>query len=554
MVPRPNKGWSSGRDDAGQDLPATPSDLRGEPFNVCIEDFLEFRPRGLGSRSAQISKQLDPSTAAVLVVPEIEVRSSPDLLRGHATTELHATGITLTLLKVDFPSNARKTADGPRHPHPIVSAGKAYAPTPAWTCAVDVLLVSLTSDVTEISALLASAGHRVAGTIVQRRDRPDPRTFVGRGKLDEVRDRLASHPVKVVVFNGELRPTMHHLLERDLHVECYDRIRVLLELFAQRASSREGKLQVELALLQYEVPLLREWIHEADIGERPGFMSGGEQRVEAYYETVKRRIRKIRDELESIRREREVRRTVRKDRGYHLVALAGYANAGKSSLLNALADEHLLVEDRMFSTLATTTRSLTRTRRRILLTDTIGFVDGVPFWMVEAFNATLEEILHADLILLLIDATDPEDEIRRKIRLAARTLFPKASGDSILPILTKTDRLPEERIAEKARILADSEFHRLPLPISAERGRGLPELRDMIHQAFAYPLELHLVLDADAEAAGKMNWLYEHTDVVSAVHGPDRTEVVVRCRTRDRDSIERLGRIVLSRSIEGLNP
>ena len=179
---------------------------------------------------------------------------------------------------------------------------------------------------------------------------------MGRGKLDEIRDRLAAGPVDVVVFNGELRPTMHHLLERELHVECYDRLRVLLELFAQRASSREGKLQVELALLQYEVPLLREWIHEADIGERPGFMAGGEQRVDAYLETVKRRIKRIRDELESIRRGREARRTLRKERGYHLVALAGYANAGKTSLLNALADERLLVEDRMFSTLSTATR------------------------------------------------------------------------------------------------------------------------------------------------------------------------------------------------------
>jgi GTPase len=413
---------------------------------------------------------------------------------------------------------------------------------------MDVLLVSLDPDVSEISALLASAGHRIVDTIVQRRDRPDPRTFVGRGKLDVVRDRVHAGGIEALVFNGDLRPTMHYVLERDLGVECYDRVRVLLELFAQRASSREGKLQVELALLQYEVPLLREWIHEGDIGERPGFMAGGVQRVDAYYETVKRRIKKIRDEIESIRREREVRRTVRKDRGYHLVALAGYANAGKSSLLNVLADEHLLVEDRMFSTLATTTRSLTGTRRRILLTDTIGFVDGVPFWMVEAFHATLEEILHADLVLLLIDATDPEAEIRRKVRLAARTLFPKVPSDAVLPILTKVDRLPPERIADTARVLADSEFHRVPLAISVQDGRGLSELREAIHRAFALPLELHVILAQDAGASGKLHWLYEHGEVVSAVHGPDRIEVVVRCRLRDRDAIERLGRVVLARS------
>src|SRR2546426_844078 len=215
----------------------------------------------------------------------------------------------------------------------------------------------------------------------------------------------------------------------------------------------------ELALLQYEVPLLREWIHEADVGERPGFMAGGELRVDAYYETVKRRIKKIRDELEAIRRERAVRRSVRKERGYHLVALAGYANAGKSSLLNVLANERVLVDDRMFSTLATTTRSLTGTRKRILLTDTIGFVDGVPFWMVDA-------------------------------------------------------------------------------------------LRDPIARAFAYPIEVHFILPQDADAGGKLHWLYERTEVVSAVHRPDRIEVVVRCRPRDRDSVERLGRVLLARTIE----
>jgi len=414
---------------------------------------------------------------------------------------------------------------------------------------LDVLLVSLDPDVAEISALLRSAGHRIVDTIVQRRNHPDPRTFVGRGKLDEVRDRVAAKDVTVVVFNGELRATMHYLLERDLHVECYDRLRVLLELFAQRASSREGKLQVELALLHYEVPLLREWIHEGDVGERPGFMAGGVQRVDAYYETVKRRIKKIRDELERIRREREVRRTLRKDRGYHLVALAGYANAGKTSLCNALTDEHLLVEDRMFSTLATTTRSLVGTRKRILLTDTIGFVDGVPFWLVEAFHATLEEILQADLVLLLVDSTESEPELRRKVRLAARTLFPNVPSDSVVPVLTKVDELPEETMATRVKVLADSEFHRTPLAISVRTGRGLPELREAVHQAFVYPIEVHLILVPGAEASAKIHWLYEHTDVVSVVHGPERIDLVVRCRIQDREAVERFGRVVLSRDV-----
>jgi GTP-binding protein HflX len=415
---------------------------------------------------------------------------------------------------------------------------------------LDVLLISLDADVAEISALVSSAGHRIVDTMIQRRNHPDPRTFIGRGKLDEIRRRVEQGDVDIVVFNGEVRPTMHYLLEKELHVECYDRLRVLLELFAQRASSREGKLQVELALLHYEVPLLREWIHEADVGERPGFMAGGEQRVDAYYETVKRRMKKIEDELEAIRREREVRRVLRKDRGYHLVALAGYANAGKTSLCNALTDEHLLVEDRMFSTLATTTRSLSGTRRRILLTDTIGFVDGVPFWMAEAFHATLEEILGADLVLLLIDATDSEPEIQRKVRLAARTLFPNVSSESIVPVLTKIDGLSEDHIATRVQLLAESEFHRTPLALSVRSGRGLPALREAIHQAFAYPLEIHLLLMPDAEAPAKLHWLYEHADVVSAVHTAERIEIVLRCRLRDRDAVERLGRLVLAREVD----
>ena len=410
---------------------------------------------------------------------------------------------------------------------------------------MDVLLVSLTPDTDEIAALLDSAGHRVVDRIVQRRDHPDPQTFVGRGKLEEIRERLDRGDVSLVVFNGELRPTMHYHLEQELQVECYDRLRVLLELFAQRAQTREAKLQVELALLQYEVPLLREWIHVADIGERPGFMAGGELRVDAYYETVKRRLKKIKDELETIRRERDVRRQLRKERGYHLVALAGYANAGKSSLLNTLAKEHVVVDARMFSTLSTTTRTLPGTHRRILLTDTVGFVDGVPFWMIEAFNATLEEIFQADLVLLLVDASDPIEEIRRKVRLAARTLLPRVAAEAILPVLTKVDLLPADTMASQVQALTDSEFHRPPLLLSARTGEGLDDLRTTVEETFAFPIEIHLVLPLDPDSEGKLHWLHEHTDVLSVVHGPQRIEAVVRCRHQDVSAVEQLGETVL---------
>lgn len=414
---------------------------------------------------------------------------------------------------------------------------------------LDILLVSLSDDVREITALLESAGHRVVDSVVQRRDRPEPRTFLGRGKLGELKERLERGDAEIVVFNGELRPTMHYHLERDLGVECYDRVRVLLELFAQRAATPEAKLQVELALLQYEVPLLREWIHEADIGERPGFMAGGELRVDSYYETVKRRIRRIKDDLATIRQGRNLRRQLRKDRGYHLVALAGYANAGKSSLLNALTGEHVLVDERMFSTLSTTTRGLLGTRKRILLTDTVGLVDGVPFWMVEAFNATLEEIYEADLVLLLLDAADGEEEIRRKVRLAARTLLPKVSVDAVLPVLAKSDLLSAEELRAKREILAESEFHLAPLAISVHRGDGIEALRHRVLETFVYPIEFHLLLPLEPGSEAKLHWLHEHAEVVSVVHGPDRIEAVVRCRIQDRAAVEALGRVVFEKTV-----
>src|SRR5207247_2637521 len=295
MATADNKGFASRRQRPREDLGAFPADLGGDPLEIGVEGFREPLAGGLRSRGPEVPERLDPAPAPLLVMPEIQIRPAADRLRRHATTELHDAGIWLTLCKVNrFALGPESRGGPPLHFH----WKRSWADGPLRT-AVAALLVSLRADVGEISALLKSAGHRIVDTVVQRRDHPEGRTFVGRGKLEEIQARVDAGGIDAVVFNGELRPTMHYQLERDLGVECYDRLRVLLELFAQRASSREGKLQVELALLQYEVPLLREWIHEADVGERPGLLAGGVQRVHAYYETVKRRIKKRRAQLEA---------------------------------------------------------------------------------------------------------------------------------------------------------------------------------------------------------------------------------------------------------------
>ncbi|HEV8595180.1 MAG TPA: GTPase HflX [Thermoplasmata archaeon] len=409
---------------------------------------------------------------------------------------------------------------------------------------MDVLLVGLNTNLVEIRTFIESAGYRLVGEFLQHRPRPDPRTFLGKGKLEELKKVVKEKSVDAVVFAGSLKPSQHHELEKALGVQCFDRLRVILDIFTQRAHTREAKLQVELAMLQYEVPILKEWIHSAAAGERPGFMAGGEYRVDAYYETVKRRMTKVRRELETVRKERALRRDHRHERGFYHVSLAGYANAGKSSLFNALSGETVQVEDRLFTTLSTTTRMLKEVRRRILVTDTVGLVADVPLWLVEAFQSTFEEVFASDLVLLLIDVSDPPEEIDGKVRLAEATLLPGIDADRIIPVLTKTDRDSGDGIERARQRLKGSPFSRAPISVSANTGDGLEILRNEIAQEFRYPVELTLRLPQADGKATFLNWLHDRTDVLSVSYPQNEVEVHVRCRDQDVARIRSTARIV----------
>lgn len=390
------------------------------------------------------------------------------------------------------------------------------------------------SNLDEMRALVDSAGYRLRTEVVQRRSRPDPRYFVGKGKLEELKEQVRTSGVEAVVFAGSLRPSQHFELERALKVQCFDRLRVILEIFTRRASSREAKLQVELAMLQYEVPILKEWIHAAVSGEHPGFMAGGEYRVDAYYETVKRRMVKVREILATIRKERARRREHRQERGFYQVSIAGYANAGKSSLFNALSGESVLVENQLFTTLSTTTRTLSGVRKRILLTDTVGLVSDVPLWLVEAFQSTFEEVYGSDLILLLFDVSDSPAELRRKVSLAAETLLPGTKTDRIQPVLAKTDLADQARIEGARRVLSESDFARPPFEVSVHTGEGLDELRGLTADEFRYPIELVVALPRTG-AEAFLAWLYERTEILENLDGRNDGERIVRLRCREKD-------------------
>lgn len=262
---------------------------------------------------------------------------------------------------------------------------------------MNAVLLSVSENHDEFVSLANTLGFSIRKTFVQKRPYPDPRTFLGRGKLKSIADYLDNNKTDLVLVDDYLKPLQHYNLEKELKLECLDRIGLILRIFELRASTQETKLQLESARLTYEIPLLREWIHRSKSTEHPGFMAGGEYRIDIYYDKIRRRLLKISKTIEQIRRDKRVKREFRSKKGYKTAVLFGYTNAGKSTLFNYLTKSEAFVDDKFFSTLSATSRRITpRLKRTIILTDTIGFVEDMPHWLIEAFKPTIEEIQDAD--------------------------------------------------------------------------------------------------------------------------------------------------------------
>jgi len=389
-------------------------------------------------------------------------------------------------------------------------------------------LITLSEHVEEIEELARSAGYEIVYEIIQRRSKPDPTTFLGRGKIEDVRGVLNTRKVEALIINGDLKPTQHYILENGLKMECVDRIRLTLEIFMSRANSKESRLQVERARLKYEIPLLREWIHSAKMGEHPGFLGGGEYAVDVYYDFIKKRIRKIDEELQRDGEANNQKRLQRKRRGFNLISLAGYTNAGKSSLMNILTGEKVLVEDRMFSTLSTTTKRLDGTSLPILLTDTIGFLHNLPPFVIEAFKNTITEIFNADLILLIVDSSDDCMEVERKLSTSEKILFPDVEAERIFLVLNKTDRLNSMGRKE----LLENMRKRWQTPhiylISALTGEGVDVLVDSIMARFSHRVQFELILPQTGGTESLLTWLRKKTSISRLEYAND-VRVVGAC-------------------------
>ena len=271
------------------------------------------------------------------------------------------------------------------------------------------------SSMEELAALLETAGGELMGTVLQKRDAPEARTFIGEGKVDEVKQLVDAAGADMVIFDNDLSPAQMRVLTELLGVQVMDRTALILDIFAQRAKTKEGRLQVELAQYQYLLPRLTGmWGHlvrqTASGGKSPiGTRGPGETQLETDRRHIRRKITKLKESLEEVRRVRQVQRQRREKNEVPVVAIVGYTNAGKSTLLNALTGSDIPANNRLFDTLDTTTRSLTISDTcTVLISDTVGFIRKLPHHLVEAFKATLEELAYADLILHVIDAANPE--------------------------------------------------------------------------------------------------------------------------------------------------
>jgi GTP-binding protein HflX len=323
----------------------------------------------------------------------------------------------------------------------------------------------------ELARLVEAAGGRVGGTVVQERSRPDPRTLIGPGKLLAIREACAAG-IDLVVFDDELSGSQQRNLEESLGRRVVDRTALILDIFAQRARTREGQLQVELAQLAYMLPRLAgQWTHLERLGGGIGTRGPGETQLESDRRRIRRRMAKLRADLEKVRRHRAVQRRPRAKVELPTVALVGYTNAGKSSLLNALADAAVPVGDRLFETLDPTVRRIRLPGGRVaLLADTVGFIRKLPGQLLEAFKATLEEIELAHLLLHVVDASSDGIEAREAAVLGILDQLGLAARPRITAY-NKIDRVPGGRLPA-GRLGRDQPA----VAVSARTGAGLPEL------------------------------------------------------------------------------
>ena len=376
----------------------------------------------------------------------------------------------------------------------------------------------------ELKRLAESAGYAVVDKMDQTRP-GDARYQIGPGKVEELAQLVKEKEAKKVIFDNPLSPLQAYNLAKATHVEIIDRFELILEIFTKRATTTEAQMQIELAKLQRDLSRAKEKIRLTKKGEQPGFMGLGSYEVDVYYESVKREVHAIRRKLKKIRGKRVLHRQRRAELGFPSISLAGYTHAGKSSLFNALTEEQVTVNTTLFTTLSTTTRLVEFFRKKFLLTDTVGFIDRLPLTLIEAFHSTLEETIYSDLILLVVDASEPSDVIEKKLAVCLETIDRiEASGVPVITVLNKIDLMSETEIQQKLDSLREKAPN--PVLVSALRKVNLDQLKREVLKILGNYVRASFTIPLSNETMSFISSLFKDADVKDVKYMENLAEIV----------------------------
>jgi GTP-binding protein HflX len=393
------------------------------------------------------------------------------------------------------------------------------------------------STLDELKALAQAAGYTVVGTMEQTRP-PDSRYQIGAGKVEQLARMVEETGATKVIFDNQLRTTQVYNLAKATKVEVIDRFQLILEIFTRRATTTEAQLQIQLAMVRHELKHAREKVRLSKGSEQPGFMGLGAYEADVYRDAIKRQVQTILKKLEHVREKRIIQRERRTELGFLTISFAGYTNAGKSSLFNALTEDTVKVDNALFTTLSTTTRMVEFSNRKFLITDTVGFIDRLPLALIEAFHSTLEETIFSDLIIILIDLNEPIETIEKKNNVCLDTIERLgASGIPTITALNKIDKLTPEEQQKKLEALKDKVKN--PILLSAKCQTNLDELRKQIlrilenyqHAQFSVPLT--------GKAMPFLSWVHEKTHIEKENYTNNSVDVVFEAAPSIAEQVRR---------------
>ena len=348
----------------------------------------------------------------------------------------------------------------------------------------------------------------------------DPRFQVGRGKVEEIAELVKKQKAERIIFDNKLKSVQAYNIAKETGVEAIDRFQLILGIFTRRASTTEAKLQIQLAKLRYELAHAKAKVRLARMEEQPGFMGLGAYEVDVYYESVQRQVHTIQEKLRKIKRKRGLHRERRQELGFSSISLAGYTYAGKSTLFNVLVQESVPTSAGLFTTLSTTTRSVALSGKRVLLTDTVGFIDKLPIPLIEAFRSTLEETIFSNLILLIIDANEPLKEIERKLSVSLDTIQKiGANGIPIVTALNKIDLLSELEVQQRTEALKDIASN--IVPISAQHNININILKHELSKHLKNYVQATFSIPLSDETLSFLSWLFNYADVKNVQYEND---------------------------------